>query len=274
MLRQRLLTAAILVPLFLGGVVWLPTAQLSLLLAVLVVLAAWEWTGLMGLDSMSTRLAYVLVVAVLMPPSAHLFALAPQFVLGFVLIAWLLALGWIARFDGRRSLLSKGAVGLLGIVGLIVLVPTWLSLIELHGQGPFGRELLIYLMLLVWGADSGAYFAGRRWGRRKLAPLVSPGKSWEGAYGALIAAVFLALLAGLYFGLEAQRIAIFVVLSIVTVLFSIVGDLFESTIKRLRGVKDSGRLLPGHGGILDRIDSLTAAAPVFCLGLLLEGFIL
>ncbi len=274
MLRQRILTALVLVPLFIGGFLWLPTAQIALVLAALVILAAWEWTGLMGLDSMPMRAAYIALVGLLLPFSARVFEMAPQLVLAVVLIAWLLAMGWVARFDGRRSLLSSGAITLLGLVGLFVLIPTWLSLVELHGQGPFGRELLIYLMLLVWGADSGAYFAGRQWGRHKLAPLVSPGKSWEGAYGALASSLVLAILAGVYFGLEPARIAIFVVLSIVTVLFSIVGDLFESTIKRLRGVKDSGRLLPGHGGILDRIDSLTAAAPIFCLGLFIEGFIL
>ena len=207
MLRQRILTALVLVPLFIGGFLWLPTAQIALVLAALVILAAWEWTGLMGLDSMPMRAAYIALVGLLLPFSARVFEMAPQLVLAVVLIAWLLAMGWVARFDGRRSLLSSGAITLLGLVGLFVLIPTWLSLVELHGQGPFGRELLIYLMLLVWGADSGAYFAGRQWGRHKLAPLVSPGKSWEGAYGALASSLVLAILAGVYFGLEPARTA-------------------------------------------------------------------
>ena len=127
--------------------------------------------------------------------------------------------------------------------------------------------MIIVLFSLVWGADSSAYFVGRRFGRYKLAPRVSPGKTWEGIGGAVLAGMLIGACAGWWCGLEAETGALFVVLCVVTVAISIVGDLTESLIKRHGGVKDSGSLLPGHGGLLDRVDSLTAAAPVYLLGL-------
>lgn len=274
MLRHRLLTAIILIPVLLGGCLVLSTPQIATVFAGLVALAAWEWAGLMGLDSALDRTVYAVLMTLILPLASELFAGFPNATLTAVLVSWLLAMTWIANSDGRCHDVTRRELGVLGLVGILVLVPTWLSLIELHGQGPFGRGLLIYLFVLVWTADSGAYFAGRRWGRTRLAPALSPGKTWEGAYGALAAAIVLALIAAFWLGLGWARGAGFVLLSIITVLFSIVGDLFESSLKRRRGLKDSGHLLPGHGGILDRIDSLTAAAPIFCLGLMLQGFIL
>ncbi len=273
MLKQRLLTAVILIPLFFLGVFYLPTERLSWVFAGLVLLAAWEWGGLMALSNRA-RALYVLLVGLLFPLAAWLYAQSAEAVLSVVLLAWLLSLYWLRSFDGEQSPISPFERGVLAVLGLLVLLPTWLSLVALHGQGRFGLELLLYLMLLVWGADTGAYFSGRRWGRRRLAPKVSPGKTWEGAYGALAMTLLLAVTATSYFGYSGGRAVQFILLSVITVLFSIVGDLFESMLKRRRGIKDSGQILPGHGGILDRIDSLTAAAPVFCLGLILQEFIL
>jgi phosphatidate cytidylyltransferase len=156
------------------------------------------------------------------------------------------------------------------VSGLLVLIPAWAGLVWIHqlSRGPY---LVLFLLVLIWIADSGAYFAGRRWGRRKLAPLVSPGKTREGAYGALAGGLLWGgVLAALY-GVSVPQQGCLVLLCLLTVVASIVGDLYESLSKRERGVKDSGSLLPGHGGILDRIDSLTAAAPVFALGLHLIG---
>ncbi len=273
MLKQRLLTAAILIPLFFFGVFYLPTEQLSLVFAGLLLMAAWEWGGLMALSAVG-RSFYVAAFALSLPAAAALFTQLPLFVLGIVLLVWLCCMFYLRGFGGEKKPNSVLERIFLALLGLVVLLPTWLSLVTLHGQGRFGIELLIYLMLLVWGADSGAFFAGRRWGQRRLAPKISPGKTWEGVYGALVAALLLAMLATVYFGFRAERALMFSLLSIVTVLFSIVGDLFESMLKRRRGIKDSGNILPGHGGILDRIDSLTAAAPVFCFGLISQEFIL
>jgi phosphatidate cytidylyltransferase len=197
-------------------------------------------------------------------------------------VAWWFASLLIIRqyeFDPRQVRWLVGSAvqfhpsWLLGMLGVIVLVPPWLSLLVLHGSATPGSALVLMLMALVWTADSGAYAAGRLWGRTKVAPKVSPGKTWEGVYGGMAAAALTAVIAGQWIGFGWRTQVSLVLLGIVTVLFSIIGDLFESLIKRMAGVKDSGRLLPGHGGVLDRIDSVTAAAPVFALGLLWQGMI-
>jgi phosphatidate cytidylyltransferase len=157
------------------------------------------------------------------------------------------------------------------LVGLLVLITTWSSAVAVHALAARGPELLLYLLFLIWIADSGAYFSGRRWGRRKLARHVSPGKSWEGVAGGLLPGSAFAVAGGFWFGLEGGRLAGFVVLAAAVVAVGVLGDLFESLLKRYRQVKDSGGLLPGHGGVLDRIDSLTAATPLCYCGLLLLG---
>ncbi len=148
-------------------------------------------------------------------------------------------------------------------MGLMVLIPCWLAINFIRNIPESGIYILLYLFVLIWGADSGAYFAGKLWGKTKIAPKVSPGKTWEGLGGALIVTLIITL--GTLYGVHTPyRLWAFVCLiTVVTILFSVAGDLFESMLKRNAGLKDSGRLLPGHGGILDRIDSLTAAAPVF-----------
>lgn len=157
-------------------------------------------------------------------------------------------------------------------MGPIVLTPLWTALVALHGNGEDGPSSVLFLMILIWVADSGAYFAGRQWGRNKLAPVISPGKTWEGVYGAVFGALICGLLLAWYRS-DIEGFHWLVPVCVITVLMSVVGDLFESVMKRKMDMKDSGTLLPGHGGVLDRIDSLTAAAPVFVLGLQLAiGF--
>ena len=147
------------------------------------------------------------------------------------------------------------------------MLSTWLALVVLHSRPDQGPHWVLYLLVLVWVADSGAFFAGRQFGRTRLAPKVSPGKTWEGVLGGLTACALFAFGYAHYLELQGAVLTGFVLVSLVTVLFSVAGDLLESLLKRQRGVKDSGTLIPGHGGILDRIDSLFAAAPVFLLGL-------
>jgi phosphatidate cytidylyltransferase len=153
------------------------------------------------------------------------------------------------------------------LAGVLVTVPAWASLVLLHSREPDGPYVILYLLVLVWAADSGAYFAGRKWGKRKLAPVISPGKSWEGVYGGIALCSVLAVAVGLAYGETLKQAAGLLLVSLLTVMFSIVGDLLESLMKRQAGIKDSSNLIPGHGGVLDRIDSLTAAAPVFFIGL-------
>lgn len=274
MLKQRLLTAAVLIPLVIWAVLGLSSGMLALALGAFVLIGAWEWGALMGLASPQSRAFYLALIAVALglgwKAIAHPVLLAALLALAFVW--WIVALAWLARYrpggqgDGVTSALK-------GVAGILTLAPAWVALVALHGTGRTGAYLLLLLLVLIWLADSGAFFVGRRWGRVKLAPLISPGKTREGVYGALAAAGIWAIIGGWWLGLQGLQLMLFVLLCLVTVVFSIVGDLFESMIKRQRGVKDSGTLFPGHGGVLDRVDSLTAAAPVFVLGLRLLGIL-
>ncbi len=277
MLKQRLITAAILVPLFLWAVLAMPTHLLALVFLLVVAIGAWEWAALAGITACSQRTAYVTAIAVvivLLYPALQVSALIYT-ILAAALAWWTAALMWINRAESRDEPPAGGEVDSpdwrLLLIGFIVLVPTWVALVVLHRNGTPGLYLMLSLFVIVWGADSGAYFAGRRWGRRKLAPHISPGKTWEGAAGGLAVVVLAMVLAAWLMDYDWGNLLSFVLLGIVTALYSIVGDLLESLMKRRRGVKDSGTILPGHGGILDRIDSLTAAAPVFVLGLFLQG---
>lgn len=149
------------------------------------------------------------------------------------------------------------------IAGVLILLPAWYCLVQLQALEPQGKELVLFVMLLVWTADIGAYFSGRRWGRRKLASRVSPGKSWEGVLGGMTAALLLGIVYTLYAYDDNQERLLFMFICFITVSGSILGDLMESLAKRQADIKDSGSILPGHGGVLDRIDSLTAALPLF-----------
>ncbi|MFC1684282.1 phosphatidate cytidylyltransferase [Pseudomonadota bacterium] len=269
MLAQRLLTAMLLIPLVVSGVLYLSTPRLALILAFIVLLGAQEWARLAGIQSKAGQWFYAMLVAFALALSALVLS-HPQ------LIFWLFAAvtaGWLLEVVGllRIRQVKTDAKGLnlpKALVGFLVLVPAWIALISLHGSGQHGPALVLFVMVLIWVADSGAYFAGRRWGRVKLAPAISPGKTREGVYGALAGSVVCGLVLA-WMRPEIGGVVATIPLCMLTCLVSVEGDLFESLIKRQAGVKDSGSLLPGHGGVLDRIDSLTAAAPVFLFGLLL-----
>lgn len=268
MLRQRLLTALVLIPLTVWAVLGLSSGALALLLAMFVLLGAWEWGVLMGLNSHAGRTVYLGLTLLALWVAWSVIG-RPGVLIGLLVLAlawWITALIWLVRYrparkDGMAAMAAKG------VAGILALTPAWAALVAVHANGRSGAYLLLLLLVLIWAADSGAFFAGRRWGSVKLAPQISPGKTREGVYGALAVAGLWAAAGGLWLGLQGLHLMLFVTLCLVTVLFSIVGDLFESMIKRQRGVKDSGHLFPGHGGVLDRVDSLTAAAPVFVLGL-------
>lgn len=271
MLRQRVLTALVLGPLAIWGILALPTWGFALVLAVLMGLGAWEWSRLSHLHSLPARLAYTIATvgmfAVLYSPllgsRSVSFAL-----LAAALVWWCAAAVWVVRFPLGSSTWRE-TTWAPALAGWLVLVPAWAALTALHATA--GPPFVLLLMLLVWGADVGAFFSGKRWGQRKLAPRVSPGKTWEGLAGALAAAVAVALAGAWSLDVPSHWRSAFVALCLVTVLASVLGDLMESMFKRLADVKDSGRLLPGHGGVLDRIDSITAAAPVFVGALAVLG---
>jgi phosphatidate cytidylyltransferase len=269
MLKQRLLTALILGGATLWAIFGLDTAQLAVLFGAAVLAAAWEWGRLAGMVSPLARAAYVLFVTALL--AAAWWAMSDPALVSIILhgalVGWFAAAVWILVAPQAGAASTAGMRVLKGVAGVLALVPAWLAMLLLHGSAGHGPGWVLFLLGLIWVADSGAYFAGRRWGRRKLAPRVSPGKTWAGVYGAFILVLVYALAAASLLGLPMERWVLFVGLSVAMVPVSVVGDLFESLLKRQAGLKDSSHLLPGHGGILDRIDSLTAAAPLFMLGL-------
>ncbi len=267
-LRQRALTAFLLGPLVLAGVLWLPTPAFAVGLGLVTLWAAWEWGQLVGLRRGDQRLAYLALVGI---PLLMLWLLPwlRPWVIGAGALWWVIQTVRLARV--REVPLESGIQPADLGAGVLVLGAPWAALVELHGAAPEGPALVLFVLLLVWTADSLAYFVGRRWGRIKLAPRLSPGKTREGVYGALAGAILCGLMYGWARSLGLPGTLVAALLCGVTVLASVVGDLYESLLKRRRGVKDSSHLLPGHGGMLDRVDSLTAAAPVFVLGLALTG---
>jgi len=266
-LRQRTLTALLITPLTVAAILWLPTAYLAWCLGLILVPAAWEWSAMTGIASRAGRLAYVTGVVLCLlilwqPPLrqwyVHMIAAAAAF---WGVVAFLLfRLRTVARKSGPDPIMSA--------VGLVVLMGPWLAIVHLHAHSSAGPSRVLFLLVLIWVADTLAYFTGHRWGREKLVPLLSPGKTRAGVYGALIGASLYGVLSGWSLGLSSGYAILLATLCVLTALVSIIGDLFESLVKRSRDLKDSGHLLPGHGGILDRIDSLTAAAPLFTLGIL------
>ena len=268
-LKQRVVTASILAPLVVAGILMLPTTYFAALLAVVVLAGAWEWAALAGWPSTQGRLAYVAVFVLGLAAAVWLAGHTPglKVVLVIALLWWVTALGLVWRYQ-RQGALAAGPSWLRGLAGWPVLLPCWVSLAALHGRPGEGVYLVLILLVLIWTADAAAYFAGRRWGRRRLASHVSPGKSWEGVIGGLLAVSAVAVVCGMLLKFDGAELWLFVLLCLGTAMVSILGDLTESLFKRHVGLKDSGQLLPGHGGVLDRIDSLTAAAPVFAAGFL------
>jgi len=276
MLKQRVITALILAPLFVWCVIALPTTYISLLFAAMITVGATEWMRLMGEPAVIGKYKFIGLIWLLMVLSAWV----SQHTMLFYLLLTISALWWcyavwlLQRYSAHvlqceaQGEMTQFSLSALPAIGVVLLVPTWIAMVVLHSISPYW---LLLMMVLIWGADTGAYFAGRAFGKRKLAPQVSPGKSWEGVAGAMAMTVVVALVGGVLLDVSGAALFGLVILSLITVAFSIVGDLMESLMKRRVGVKDSGTLLPGHGGVLDRIDSLTAAAPIFALGVSLLG---
>ncbi|MGQ7274436.1 phosphatidate cytidylyltransferase [Marinobacter sp. V034] len=274
MLKTRVITALILAPIAIGCIFFLPPLGFALFTGIIISIGAWEWANMAGLTQQVARVAYAAVTALILFWLLH--ATANSVLIGSA-VWWCVALLLVRSYPAGSALWSPIVVRL--VMGLLVLVPAWVGLNHLR-SGQFQLAsldnnllLLLYVFCIVWVADIGAYFAGRAFGKAKLAPRVSPGKSWAGVWGGLAAVIALAVIVGLVIGCDLQSGALLVVISVVTGAVSVLGDLLESMLKRFRGIKDSSQLLPGHGGIMDRIDSLTAAIPVFALGITLLGWL-
>ncbi|WP_145533893.1 phosphatidate cytidylyltransferase [Yersinia thracica] len=280
MLKYRLITALILIPVVIGALFLLPPVGFAIVTLVVSMLAAWEWGQLAGLASRSQRIwlailcGFLLISMLLSLPAYQHSAHLPQ-----VSVPLWLSMGWwitalLLVLTYPRSAVFWRDSRLLRIVfGILTIVPFFWGMVALRQYGyeqnhNIGAWWLLYVMLLVWGADSGAYMFGKLFGKHKLAPKVSPGKTWEGLIGGLLTSALISWLFGRYAPLDIIPEKL-LICSVVAALASVLGDLTESMFKREAGIKDSGHLIPGHGGILDRIDSLTAAVPVFaCLMLL------
>ncbi|MEA2118638.1 phosphatidate cytidylyltransferase [Halovibrio sp. HP20-50] len=260
MLKQRIITAAWLVPLTLIGLFGLQGGAYALFTAIIVLLGTWEWTNLAGVTRTAQRAQLVAMMAALMLGMWLTNAATSVWPLWLAAVGWLVNFYWVIRYPAAGQQWQATARRLL--MGLWVLLPCWVGFNVLRESGAIW---LLFVLLLVWCADIGAYFVGRRWGRRKLAPQVSPGKSWEGVLGGLAATAILAIVFTLWLPLDGLASMALILVTAVVTLASVLGDLLESMLKRYRNIKDSSQLLPGHGGILDRVDSLTAAIPLFAL---------
>ena len=268
MLKTRVITALVLMALLLPSIFLLPQAAWALLVAAFIGVAAWEWGALLKWSEPGRRLLGV-ATAVLCGAISLLDPAVPgtlgQFVpaTGWPLLVYLLAaVFWclLMPFWLRAQWALGGPAGVL--VGAVVLLPTWLAMVQLRTLGPWA---LLGIFAVVWMADIAAYFSGRAFGKRKMAPSISPGKTWAGAYGAVVGVVIYGLLVRFGAGLQTPSLWLWVVALLFVTAISIIGDLYESLLKRKAGIKDSSNVLPGHGGVLDRIDSLTSTLPVVAL---------
>jgi phosphatidate cytidylyltransferase len=259
-IRQRVISALFIALLLIGAVLLLPAFWSAVALSVVLLAATWEWSGFLGREKVMARAIFLCVTVVLCGvwwcftgSSASL-----RLALWFALLFWSLALLWVFF----RPHWVNGAV--VAVAGVLALSLAWLALARMRLDLDQGGRAVMYGLLIVWLADSGAYFAGRALGVRKLAPAVSPGKTWAGLWGGLLACALLAVLTAQVAEIPLQAL---LPVTLVAGFFSVVGDLTESLCKRFAGLKDSGSLIPGHGGVLDRFDSLLAAAPLLMLGI-------
>jgi len=281
MLLQRVITASVLAPLVVLAIFLLPHVYFSLVWGIIILIAAWEWANLAEVKTALGKLGFLLVLLIPMVllhfwtqllevlaqltnwPDIRNYSGAIELLMIPAVLFWF----WVMlriRKSGAELLELKLSVGKKLLIGGFVLGSAWffLSRLMVLEEPP----MTLYLFLLIWAADIAAYFAGKKFGITKLAIEISPGKTLEGMYGAIASAVVMGLCLTLYYGYPALITIDFILLSVITVLVSIYGDLFFSAAKRIRGVKDSGMILPGHGGLLDRLDSLIAAIPVFYAG--------
>jgi phosphatidate cytidylyltransferase len=266
MLKLRLVTAALLAPLVIGSVLYAQSWALALFFALILVLGAWEWAALSAWVSPRARISYAVLIALSLVLVYFYGDGLQAFSLTLACIWWVFTLFWVIRWEQGDHDIVLAPWGKL-LAGVVIFIATFQAVLVLHADSRYGSIWLVFFLVLIWSADSGAYFAGRLWGKRKLAAHISPGKTWAGVYGALALSLLVAALFGIWQGLSGIWLVLWLLLCLLTVAVSILGDLVESLLKRLAKVKDSSQLLPGHGGILDRIDSILAAAPIFLVSL-------
>ena len=281
MLKQRIITALILAPAAILAIFYLPLAYFAALLMVIIGIGAWEWGPLMGVVDKTKRLIFT--AATILLTSGVWALLSPNdlwlsnnelhhyaMVLLWIAVAWwILSAFLMLSYPNSSGIWSKYR-SVRGIFGWLTLIPTWLAFMvirtnDYQADAFSGAQLLMFLFMMVWSADIGAYFVGKAIGKNKLMPNVSPGKTFEGFLGGVVFACLLVAITAYNLGWPSEKVTTVLLVTVLITTVSVLGDLSESMFKRQAGVKDSGSILPGHGGILDRIDSLTATAPIFAL---------
>lgn len=278
MTKVRTLTALILTPLAVAAILLLQTPWLVALAAVIFLAGLWEWFRLAEIDDTLSRTVLLLVNLLMMVAlvwasrsstggSLVLFQLAT--VVG--VIWWLLAALWLKHYSFASDHDTHARMFKLA-AGTLAVVPAWCALALIHAGQPNGHRWLLVALVIVWAADSGAYFVGRQFGKHKLSPRISPNKTVEGLFGGLAAGLAVGVPGALFAGASVPQLPAVALIVVLAVGASVIGDLYESLLKRHVGAKDSSNLLPGHGGILDRVDGVLAALPVFALGKAWLGF--
>ena len=283
MTRTRIIAALVMAPVAIAAILFLPTQWLSAAVALVFLIGLWEWFKLAEIDDTLSRtvllIANLMLMVLLLWASRTGSGLSPALFQIVVLAGvgwWFLSLLWLRFFNFASDHETYARVFKLA-AGTLAIIPAWCALGLIHASQPNGNRWLLAALTIVWAADSGAYFAGRHFGgklfgNRTLAPRISPNKTIEGLLGGLLAGIAAGLLFAWFAGLTLAQVPAFIAVAVATVLFSVVGDLFESLMKRHVGAKDSGNMIPGHGGILDRLDGVLAALPIFALGKEMFGF--
>lgn len=288
MLKHRIITALVLAPATIASIFYLPLPYFSALMLAVMGIGAWEWGPLMGFANIRRRLAFVIVTSILIATLWYYFPLLelwisssnlqkPIIYILWLAVAWWLLSATLTFLYPRYSKFWSSHRSIRGVFGWLTLVPTWLAFIvirssEYQTDSYHGAQLIMFLFLMVWSADIGAYFVGKAFGKNKLMPNVSPGKTMEGFIGGVVVACVLVTVAGITMNWQLEQFSLVIPITILITTVSVLGDLNESMFKRQAGIKDSGSILPGHGGILDRIDSLTATAPIYALCYALIGW--
>lgn len=263
MLYQRILTAIPLIAFVFWIIFFQSTAVFFYFLLFVVLVSGFEWAKLSGVNNNSLRILFALIITIVTWAIAQYLA---DYIVWLIYISalWWFSIGYYLKFAKPKAANSELKVDKL-FIAFVVLPAAAFAMQKIHAMNQ-GADWLFYALALVWVADTGAYFSGKKFGKNKLAPHISPGKTKEGLSGAVIATSLYTLVASFYFELNTEQSALLVLLSIILTFISVSGDLYFSFLKREAGVKDSGNILPGHGGILDRIDSVLAAMPVFAVG--------
>ncbi len=281
MLRQRVTTAVLLLLTLIAATTVLTAFYFAILIFAIILLASWEWAGLIGLKTSSSKVSYLVGIGVMLAACFPVLGISPgtqgidilkaSLILIPGLVFWLVSLLFLWGYPANSTLWNEKSK--IALMGVLILLPTFVGIVSLKYLMPSGY-LVLALVILVAAVDVGAYFTGVNFGSRKLAAKLSPNKSWEGVWGGmfvclLMASGFIWLMHHYLLPLSLAEIIVLLALAVGVTFFCVVGDLIESMLKRNRGVKDSATILPGHGGILDRVDGLVAATPLFVLVMML-----